>query len=312
MFEYRYMRMNMEGLLDGTDEVSAESISGAVSATGGKDPNKRYQMAPTSMSMSMHMLMGMVGLSPSLSAMVMGSYVTNKMDMAMNHGGVAGTGGHTGGHGGTGTSGAAVMTHQMETAGLGDTQVALSYAVSDPLWVSLAVSLPTGSTGEEVVMMQGLEKERASYGMQLGTGTVDLIPSATWEVTKGDHQWGLQTSYRYHVGENSWGYTLGNKIEASTWRKYQLYPGIWGSVRVVLINWGKIQGSDKDMDATMSPDLDTNAQGGTRADALAGLSGRIHRNFMLGFELGVPVYQNLNGPQMKTTLVANGSAQWMF
>ncbi|MGD8593111.1 MAG: hypothetical protein PVF82_09790, partial [Gammaproteobacteria bacterium] len=65
MFELRYMRMDMEGLLDGTDNVNTKDISGAqMSPTGPmKDPRFPYMMAPTKMSMDMIMGMAMYGFT---------------------------------------------------------------------------------------------------------------------------------------------------------------------------------------------------------------------------------------------------------
>lgn len=284
MLEYRYMRMNMDGLLDGTDSVAAAN---AVNSAG-----VPYEMLPTTMSMDMHMLMAMYGITNDLSAMAMGNYLNNVMSMEMHHGTTA-------------------MHNDMETSGIGDTQLAVSYAISNPLTVTLGVSIPTGSNDEQVVMMPGDPKIRAGYGMQLGSGTFDLMPSVTWNRTSSNFQWGGQGSYVYHLGSHN-GYTLGDKVEASAWTKYQLNPGVWASARLALSFWDKIDGSDPKMDATMSPEMDANAQGGTRADALIGISGGKPMGLTLGLEFGIPVYQNLNGPQMKTTLIATGSLQWMY
>jgi len=297
MFEYRYMRMNMSGLLDGTNEVSTSDISGASGDAGAQSPDKPYWMAPTSMSMDMHMFMAMYGITQQLSVMAMGNYVANTMAMAMHH------------HMSDGDT--EEMHANMETSGLGDTLISLSYAASDPLTLTLGLSLPTGSNEEEVQMMPGQDKVRAGYSMQLGSGTFDLEPSLTWNRKNVDHQWGYQASYVYHLGAHN-GYTFGNKLEASAWTKHQIDPGVWAGARLAVSSWGSIDGRDEKIDSMMSPDMDPKAQGGTRADALFGLSGGNPKGLTIGLEFGLPVYQNLNGPQMKTTLIASGSLQWMF
>jgi len=47
------------------------------------------------------------------------------------------------------------------------------------------------------------------------------------------------------------------------------------------------------------PIYDPNATGGTRADLHLGVAGFFGKTHSLGLEYGVPVYQDLNGPQMK-------------
>ena len=98
----------------------------------------------------------------------------------------------------------------MSTSGIGDTQVGIMYAATGKLTASLAVSLPTGSIDEEtsMVMMTGIKQTmRAPYGMQLGTGTLDLLPSVTYKKQLSKSLWTTQASYRLHTGENDEGYT---------------------------------------------------------------------------------------------------------
>ena len=50
MFRYRFMRMNMKGLLDGTDDVDSRDISGvSMDMMGNRSltPGRDYMMAPT-------------------------------------------------------------------------------------------------------------------------------------------------------------------------------------------------------------------------------------------------------------------------
>lgn len=296
MFEYRYMRMNMNGLRDGTTDIDSTEISGATSS-GLKSPNKPYQMAPVSMTMSMQMLMAMYAINQNVSVMAIGNYLDNSMSMVMHHG--------------AGTADVMQMHADMETRGIGDTQIAVSYAISEPLTLSLGLSLPTGSTEERVSMKPGDPTVRAGYSMQLGSGTFDLIPGMLWNHVAGDRAWGGQASYTYRLGSNN-GYTFGSKLESSAWAKYQVDPGVWISARLAITHADKVDGSDVEIDAAMSPEMDPNAQGGTRADALIGISGGNAKGLTLGIEIGIPVYQRLNGPQMKTTLMASGLVQWQF
>jgi hypothetical protein len=71
--------------------------------------------------------------------------------------------------------------------------------------------------------------------------------------------------------------------------------------------WGDIDGKDSRLNPMMVPTADTDLQSGKRIDVLAGLN--FHGNGVLkghrfAIEAGVPVYENLDGPQMST--------QWML
>jgi hypothetical protein len=85
MVEYRFMRMSMGDLLDGTDTVNTKDISGVIPGMPPmKDPSKQYRLAPIDMTMDMHMLMLMYGLTESTSLMAMASYRDNEMDIVMH------------------------------------------------------------------------------------------------------------------------------------------------------------------------------------------------------------------------------------
>ena len=59
------------------------------------------------------------------------------------------------------------------------------------------------------------------------------------------------------------------------------------------------------------PDADPNNYGGQRLDGLIGVSFTKGR-FSLGVEGGVPLYQYVNGLQLKTDWLVNAGAQVMF
>jgi hypothetical protein len=66
----------------------------------------------------------------------------------------------------------------------------------------------------------------------------------------------------------------------------------------------------------MVPTADPNLRGGRRIDALLGtnifaLSGPLAGN-RLALEFGVPVYQSLNGPQLKTEWYMSLTWNWTF
>lgn len=318
MFEYRFMRMEMDGLLDGTDSVDAKDISGALMQPPPNPPIRDdrfpYMMAPTEMTMDMHMLMAMYGFTENLTGMIMANYLANDMDMVMHmYMNMMGNIMYAGD-----------MTGSMDTSGLGDTRVSAMYNVTKNWTGTLGLSLPTGSIDEKVDMtMTGTniingnpmknetKNVQAPYPMQLGSGTYDLIPSVTYKDESGDNGWGGQFEYTFRIGENDNEYSLGDKLELTAWyvRRFGKYVHLAG--RLGYLDWGKIDGQDPKIMPMMSPSGDPDATGGRRLDALLGLTGvfGMHR---LGLEVGAPVYQDLNGPQMETKMIYSVGYQLMI
>src|SRR4030067_18627 len=80
MVNFRFMRMDMNGLRDGTTNVPVGKVSPVGSIPYG------YMMTPTEMTMVMYMLMVMYGVTERLTISAMGSNQYNQMDMLMNMG----------------------------------------------------------------------------------------------------------------------------------------------------------------------------------------------------------------------------------
>ncbi|MDH5216509.1 MAG: hypothetical protein OEX19_02360, partial [Gammaproteobacteria bacterium] len=173
MFEFQYMRMNMDGILSGTNERTQASVL------------ESYGAAPNSMSMDMFMLMPMYNITRELSVMLMANFLANDMQM-------------------TG--------HAMKTSGVGDTSVSLSYKfLDDTFAASLETSIPTGDTAVKTDMMHGahMMNMTAPYAMQLGSGTYDLTPSLAYLGAYYTLRYGAMASYTYRVGTNNSDYALG-------------------------------------------------------------------------------------------------------
>lgn len=290
MFEYRYMRMEMDELLTGSNNVSASSV--AKMGSPYKNANgTNYMMAPTSMTMDMHMLMGMYSQTDDLSWMVMLNYLDNKMNMVAMNG----------------------SRPVMNASGLGDVQIGAMYKLYDngpsQLLANIVVSLPAGSIDKANNL--GL----LPYAMQLGSGTYDLIPSLTYQNNYGVWSWGLQGSFVFRLNENSQNYALGNRADGQFWVKATPLKNTSITGRVSLSHWEGISGSSNAismMQRNMSPTFDTRNSGGDRLDLSIGLSQMFDSGHMLGFEYGIPVQQSLDGLQMKVKQVYSISWQYMF
>ncbi|RDH81346.1 MAG: hypothetical protein DIZ80_14735 [endosymbiont of Galathealinum brachiosum] len=88
------------------------------------------------------------------------------------------------------------------------------------------------------------------------------------------------------------------------------------SVRLKLLDWGNISGADADLSMMLMnsvvPTADPDLRAGTRADALIGYNYQLTQAALIGVEVGVPVYQDLDGPQLETDLTMQLGLQYEF
>lgn len=276
MLSYRFMNMHMEDLYNGDSKVSAGST--------------KYTMAPIEMDMQMHMFGTMFAPTNELTLMAMTHYVESSMEMLSTKGMMAG------------------KKSDMESNGWGDSSIGGLYKIYDDkksrAHVGLLLSVPTGSTSETFVTTMGKLRHQP-FGMQLGTGTFDLQPSATYLHQPNAHfSYGAQLKGRLHLGRNDQGYSRGDTIEATSWVAHNLSDWASLSFRLAAKHSGSVDGDtdnsvNQGMMATMSPGADPENTGGTSIDAAVGLNfWHPEDGFRVATELSVPLYQNLNGTQL--------------
>ena len=300
MFSYRYMRMNMKDNLFGSDDISTETIVTTIPnrffGNPGMPPTLR--VVPLDMSMDMHMLGVMYAPSDKVTLMLMGMLLANDMH-------------HITYQGGMGTN--ELNFFDTRASGLGDTRISALISIykkeNTRLHANLGLSLPTGSiteTDDILTPMSTTPTVRIPYPMQLGSGTWDLLPGLTYAGNKNKWGWGAQVMANLRLGENDQNYTLGNKLDYTTWISYRLAPWISSSFRIAGMSLGSIDGMDTNIMAPVQT-ADPDNIGGDRLDASFGLNligtKGLLTNQRLAVELAIPVSQNLNGPQLKTTSV---------
>ena len=283
MMSYRYMSMEMEGNRTDKDRVDVTLPD--------------YMVAPLSMDMEMHMIGVMYALSDKVTLMAMVPSTSISMDHRINMNGVEFT---------------------TETSGIGDVKLAVTYGLvvkpGSDLLVNFAVNAPTGSI-DETDDIPVMANAHLPYPMQLGSGTWDFTPGLTYVQTYDDWSWGAQGLYTIRTGDNDNGYTLGDKFDATAWAAKQATKSTSVSFRLKLSDWDNIDGADtKLLPMPTVPTKDPELRAGTRVDALVGV------NFVpaglnslrLAVEVGVPVYQKLDGPQLETDMVFTLGAQYTF
>ena len=313
MFSYRYGIMEMNGNLDGSTSVSTQDILDA-----------GFMMAPTSMRMEMHMLGAMYAASDSITLMAMLPLkrieMSSRMPMPANPSMTMTRQAKTSGAG------------DLKLAGILPLWATADH--SRTLILNAGLSIPTGSIKETGPGMNAGETMRLPYPMQLGSGTFDLLPGLTYLAEKDDWSWGTQATSVIRLGENGEGYSLGNRFQATAWYSHKLSDTLSASARIEGSTWGNIDGQDDELTPApgenwMSPNARANLRGGERIDILFGFnifldtdkwkewdrlfidkdSGQLYqakpkenstdKETRLAIEIGFPVHQDLDGPQME-------------
>ncbi len=295
MLSYRYMHMDMDGNRIGTRNVSPQTIVTTVPNRFSPPGPPTLRVVPLWMTMDMHMFSAMYAPTNDLTIMAMVNYI----DKEMRHITFSGM---------SDTNVQGFFTTNSE--GFGDTRItALHRLYKDSVHkahLNLGLSLPPGSITERdtiLTRMGSRPNVRLPYAMQLGTDTFDLRPSVTYTGRVGDFSWGGQFRSEIRLGENDEGYAWGDLYGLTDWLAYEWAPWISTSVRLDAWTQDSISGIDPNIAApvqTANPDF----YGGEQLFAyfgtnMVGQTGII-RGHRFAFEVGVPLYRNLNGPQLET------------
>jgi len=284
MFSYRYMYMYMDQMRNGTDNLSINKVL------------KDFMVTPKNMTTQMHMFSAMYGLNDTVTLMAMLPYVMKEMEH-QNRAGVNFT---------------------TNSSGFGDTKLAALwrlYAFETPsigshrFHLNTGVSLPTGDINPTDNTPLG-NNSLLPYPMRLGSGTVDLLPGLTYTGVQNDVSWGLQALGTVRIGHNSQGYKEGNRYQLNSWGAYRWAKWISTSARLNWQQWYNIKRKDGQLQTTVGPmniplvpTADPDRQAGRRLDLMGGVN-ILFPEFVglenhLSVEAGAPIYQDLDGPQLK-------------
>ncbi|MGJ8640810.1 MAG: transporter [Opitutaceae bacterium] len=300
MVSYRFMQMDMDGMRNGTDRVSAADVF----AEG-------YTVTPESMTMDMHMFGLMYAPTDKLTLMLMANYIETEMDHLINPAAPAMLFNVVGGD-----------TFTTESSGLGDIKVGGLYRFyleeNSKAHFGLSLSLPTGSIDEQdntplPGMPPSFPTQQLPAPMQLGSGTFDLLPSVTYVQQFENWSWGTQANAVIRLeSENSNDYRLGNVFGLTSWAGYNLneWVGLNGGLNYTYTS--KLKGDQKDIGlvgpagSSVTTAFGSN-YGGERIDAILGVNFYVpsgaFKGQRLAIDLRLPVWQDLNGYQLETDSV---------
>ncbi len=304
MVSYRVGHMFMDGNQQGTDNISPSEIVSTVSNPNGPPANLR--VVPTEMSMTMHMLGAMYGVTDKLTAMVMTSYIFKDMD-------------HLTFAGGTGTT--ELGTFNTKSSGFGDTRIGGIYNIFENhnhrINLQMGISLPTGSITEEDDVLTPMNTRptlRLPYAMQLGSGTFDALPGITYVGHSGKWGWGTQLNGIIRLqSENSAGYRLGNQAQLTGWGAYEVGKGLTLNAIIRAETLGDINGSDDRITAPVQT-ADPDNYGGDWVEIGAGFIYEPQKleNLSIGLDLRTPIYQDLNGVQLERDYALTAGITFRF
>jgi hypothetical protein len=297
MVGYRYMYSRHGGdMLHGSSEADDHAIRHNACLLPGEDPgshstHNHCSMKPSNMTMKMHMLDIMYAPTDWVTLMVMPQWMTMDMGMSPLEGAHDDDGhGHMGGHG-------------HGTDGLGDTifgaLVMLSEGPGHHLHTGLMFSAPTASVDEK-----NPDGTYVHYGMQLGSGTWDFLPSLTYTGRAGLWSWGAQASGIIRMeDENESGFSYGNVFQSTVWGSYRVVNWLSASVRLLYMRQAAIEGHyDAGHNHHSPPDLQGN-YGGRFLDVGFGVNTVVPSGALKGHRFAVewlePVHDDVNGYQLE-------------
>lgn len=280
MVSLRHGQMKMDGLRHKDHEVSVQSVL------------SDYLMAPIEMDTEMTSLGMMYAPSNSLTWMIMVPHVQKHMRMTMGQG----------------------MFNETHSNGIGDLTVSALLSPPDlhqpQIHFTAGLSLPTGSISEEN------SGSVLPYGMQLGSGTFDMLLGATHLWQSGNWSGGEQVKTTIRIGRNERDYSLGNAVEGTTWIARRLSANWSLSSRLKATYQGAIDGRDDALNPQMTPLADPQNYERSSLDAFIGANLYVKSGSLKGhrfsFEFGQPLYERISGVALEKDWQALGGWQYAF
>jgi len=289
MLSYRFNRQDYEGLMDGTHDISNAEVPA------------RFDVIPTALRVSTHYFEAMWAPVEEFTIVVSLPFYEKSLDWQER--------------------GVPTSATTTTVKGFGDISLNFLYRVFDDeggrLHINLGLGFPSGSTEESAITPTSGDKlERLPYVLQLGSGTIDIKPGATYNGYWRGMNWGAQILGVLHAGTNSQDYTKGNEYAVTGWagRKWTRWFGT--AFRLAWRQTFNPEGFDKRMWTTASPLADPQLQAFRRLDALFGfdfyVTGGRFEGVRLSVEAGLPAFQSVDGPQLRNRWSLTAGLQYAF
>ena len=295
MVEYKYMNMYMQGNRQGTTDIPTAAtfditINGATT---------NMHATPLNMTMEMHMLHIMYGWSDDVTLYIMPMWSSLTMDHQRD----------TPFGPNPMLSGTTFTTHNN---GFDDMVLGALWRIyegcTDELIVNLAFSVPTGDINRTTTVPLGTGMAVPyPYPMRIGSGTVDGRPAVTYKSYYDHGSLGIQYAADLTIGKNSRDYAVGDEHRLDAWYPWLPCYNLALSYRVENLWRNNFDGADpmanQGFISTNRPDM----RGGHWVNFGYGGALLVGKGHLFSFEAVHPVYQNLEGIQLKSDWWFNAS-----
>ena len=278
MLSYRFMNMDMEGLVNGSNTISNDEAHSA-----------GYMVTPLKMTMEMHMFGLMYAPSNKITLLGMLHIVKNDMNLQMK-------------------MMESTTPFSTSSSGFGDLKLGIIYnflnKTQNSLHGNLTFSFPTGSFSKtDETPMSFPKKTQLPYPMQIGSGTFDTNVGITYLGQKKVYSWGSQVKSTFRFGENANDYALGNTYTLNNWFAIKATNWLSFSARIEGIIVDKIRGINTNLKPMMVTTANTSNSGGKFVNKAFGCNlyapnGKL-KTLRFGLEYSAPFYQKPKGIQLK-------------
>ncbi|MBL6723062.1 MAG: transporter [Candidatus Margulisbacteria bacterium] len=268
MVSTRYMGMTMNTLMKGHDTITESNALAD------------YMMIPTSMESQMLMIGAMHAPSDTITLMVGIPYISKSMGMKNRMG----------------------MLSNARSQGFGDLKasglITLYKKKGHQVHASIGASLPTGKIDQT-----NAEGKIMGYGMQLGAGSIGVLPGITYLGQTQGLSWGAQLKGAFPLGSNERGYRLGNASEANVWAGAIVHPSLSIGAHIQSKWNNAIQGKDADLNAAMSPGNDPSLHASSQTNMGLGINYLGRHGGLKGHRIAIewltPINQYKKGVHLK-------------
>lgn len=284
LISYRYNSIMADGMRDGTGDVGTNEVL------------QNFTYAPTNMQSQRHMALIEYGVTDDLTILGMLPYVNIGIDQVTSTGDKIFNRAVDPGD---------IIFQALYVLWRGDRQqVHLNLGMQFPLGVQESDRFPPTPTSPD-----------KGYPLQISSGTYDFMPGLTYRGQNDDWTWGVQGTGMIRFGLNNQDYKFGNRFQLTGWAARKLSDNLSLSARLDSNIWANVFGAYPQLNQALTPTNRPDYQGGRRIDILFGanfyLPGRDLPSSVgdylpsqwFSVEGGVPVYQSLMGPQLKTSWI---------
>ena len=290
MVEYKYMNMYMED-----NRIGSTPISDADAISIGNSLGTNFGATPTQMTMEMHMLHIMYGVSNDITAYTMVMLPSLTMDHIRGPGNPAGPG-------------TPFTTHNSGFGDLGlGALIRLYTDDDDDLVLNLGATVPTGDLFSTTsIPTGGAMSQPLPFPMRLGSGTFNMRPAMTWKRYFCCSSVGLQYSSDHPIGNNYRGYSVGDDFRLNTWYSRLVRDKLALSARLESRWLTNFDGNDpQTMDNVISTNVESFRGGYTLNLGLGVMA--LFNGHLINVELVPRLYQDLDGIQLETDWTFIGS-----